>query len=157
MTQVWDMEAKINKSFEEISRKLFQNSFNYCAEFRVFRCGNTQGASLDDFVKTAIGEQAVVGGATESSRQEVIDALRAALNYRGDHGFHPNLDYLASDASKKDFEFVTRSIQEILERSIRVVSIWLKEGHPFYPVFWDFAFVIETDAESILFIASSSD
>jgi hypothetical protein len=43
------------------------------------------------------------------------------------------------------------------DRSVRVVAFRLKEGHPFYPVFWDFAFLIEIDQESILLMASSSD
>jgi transposase len=30
------------------------------------------------------------------------------------------------------------------------VSFWVEDGHPFYSVFWDFAFLIETQKESML-------
>jgi len=125
------VEAEINKAFEDISRKLFRNSLNYCATFKLFSCGETAGKSLEDLVQLNFGDHAVVGGSAISTAQQVVDELSAALNYRGDHGLYPSLDYLESTESK--------------------------EGHPFYPVFWDLAFLIETDQESILLIASSSD
>ncbi len=151
------MEAEINKWFENVSRKLFRNSLNYCADFRLFPCGKTQGITLENLVQTAFGNQAVVGGSNESTKQEVIDELSKALKYRGDHGSHPSLDYLDSLESKKDFDLVISTIKIFLDQSIRVVAFWLKDGHPFYPVFWDFAFLIETDESNILFIGSSSD
>ena len=103
------------------------------------------------------GDHAVVGGSALSTTKQVIDELSAALNYRGYHGSYPSPDYLESNESKEDCKGIISSIQKILDRSVRVVAFRLKEGHPFYPVFWDFAFLIETDQESILLIASSSD
>ena len=38
-----------------------------------------------------------------------------------------------------------------------IERFWLKEGHPAYPVFWDFAFVIAGPHETKVFIGSSSD
>ncbi len=152
-----DLDVEINKSFENISRKLFRNSLNYRADFKLFPCAKTQGNLLEKLVQTTLGDQAVVGGSSDATRQEVIDELRDALQYRGDHGSHPSLDYLDSPESRKDFDLVTCSIEKIIDESVRIVSFWLKDGHPFYPVFWDFAFLVETDKESILFIASSSD
>lgn len=151
------MEAEINKSFENISRELFRNSLNYCAHFKLFPCRNAQSNSLENLLQATFGDQAVLGGSTESTKQEVINELRNALKYRGDPGSHPSLDYLDGPESIKDFDDVISQIQKILDRSKRVVAFWLKDGHPFYPVFWDFAFLIETGEESIFFIASSSD
>jgi hypothetical protein len=151
------MEAEINEAFEDISRKLFRNSLNYCATFKLFPCGKTAGRSLQDLVQMKFGDHAVVGGSAVSTTKQVIDELSAALVYRGDHGSYPSPDYLESNESKEDCKGIISSIQKILDRSVRVVAFRLKEGHPFYPVFWDFAFLIETDQESILLIASSSD
>lgn len=151
------METEVNKIFESISYQLSRSSLNYCASFQIYRCGKPRGDSLADLVQTALGDQAVVGGATVSTSREVVDELRKALTYRGDHGSHPSLDYLDSHESTKDFDLAVESLNQILDRATNVVSFWLKEGHPFYPVFWDFTFLIETEEESILFIASSSD
>jgi hypothetical protein len=38
-----------------------------------------------------------------------------------------------------------------------IERFWRKEGHPAYPVFWDFAFVIAGPTEAEVFIGSSSD
>ena len=148
---------EINKLFARISSKLYQHSLNYCANFKMFPCGAKQNDSLEQLVQTTFGENAVVDSACVVTQQEVIDELRNALAYRGDQGSHPSLDYLGSSESKNDFDLVLANIQSMLDRSSRIVAFCLREGHPFYPVFWDFAFLIQTDDESILFIASSSD
>ena len=38
-----------------------------------------------------------------------------------------------------------------------LAQFWLRDGHPAYPVFWDFAFVIAGSAGGQVFIGSSSD
>ena len=92
------------------------------------------------------------------ANNDVIDELKDALQYRGDYGSHPSLDYLDSTESRIDFDQLICRIQRVLDESFdNIQSFWLKEGHPFYPVFWDFAFLIRTCDESILFIGSSSD
>lgn len=115
------------------------------------------GESLDTVVTAALGNEARVGGAQSATREEIMDALQTALHYKGDDGAHPSLNYLKSSQSKEDFDAVTAEVQDILDHSDLLLSFWLESGHPFYPVFWDFAFLIETAEDSILFIASSSD
>jgi hypothetical protein len=48
-------------------------------------------------------------------------------------------------------------LNDFLRGVCRLTSFWLKEGHPFYPVFWDFAYVIEKDGDAFVFIGASSD
>jgi hypothetical protein len=129
------MEAEINEAYEDVSRKLFRNSLNYCATFKLFPCGKTAGRSLQDLVQMKFGDHAVVGESALSTTQQVIDELSAALVYRGDHGSYPSPDYLESNESMEDCKGIISSIQKILDRSVRVVAFRLKKGHPFYPVF----------------------
>ncbi len=152
-----DMFDEINKSFESISRKLFARSLNYCADFKLLRCQLKAGESLDTVVRSALGDEAQIGGSSSATKEEVIETLNSALRFKGDEGAHPNLDYLESSQSQEDFDSVVSSVHKILADSDLIVSFWLKSGHPFYPVFWDFAFWIEMADDSILFIASSSD
>jgi hypothetical protein len=48
-----------------------------------------------------------------------------------------------------------------LKSKVDVASLlahfWLQEGHPAYPVFWDFAFVVAGPEGGLVFLGSSSD
>lgn len=149
--------GELNESFATISRRLSANSLNYVADFRLCRCHRMAGASLDAVVQVALGEGARVGGSCAATKEEVIETLNSALRHQGDDGSHPGRSYLASPKSEEDFHSVVSGVSEILDQTDSIVSFWLKSGHPFYPVFWDFAFLIEAAEHSILFIASSSD
>jgi hypothetical protein len=150
--------SEINDSLAVISKKLFRTSLNYCVDFKFFVSKETVGKPLETVVRTILGEHAEIGMAQPATKKDVIDELTNALQYRGDHGSHPSLDYLDSNDCRIDFEQITCRIQRVLDDSSDdIQSFWLKEGHPFYPVFWDFAFLIRTCGESILFIGSSSD
>lgn len=152
------MYSEINDSFATIAQKLFDNSLNYCANFRLFISKETAGEPINTVVNAILGDKAAIGKSQAATKKEVIDELKDALRYRGDHGSHPSLDYLDSPESRRDFDKVVSAIQRILEESFdNIQSFRLSAGHPFYPVFWDFAFLIQTCDESILFIASSSD
>ena len=152
------IHSEINDSLAAISKKLFRTSLNYCADFKLFVSKETAGEPLESVVKTILGEHAEIGIAQPTTKNDVIDELKDALQYRGDHGSHPSLDYLDSTESRIDFDQLICRIQRLLDDSFDdIQSFWLKEGHPFYPVFWDFAFLIRTCDESILFIGSSSD
>ncbi|MCA9028635.1 MAG: hypothetical protein KDA86_25740 [Planctomycetaceae bacterium] len=152
-----DLVTKINQSFEQISRRLFARSLNYCADFKLFLCDQMAGESLDAVVHSALGPQARVGGSTFTTKQEVLESLTSALHYDGDYGAHPNLDYVQSANGQHDFDSVVSDVIKLVDQGDLLISFWLKNGHPFYPVYWDFAFLIETSEDSILFIASSSD
>jgi hypothetical protein len=150
--------SEINDSLAAISKKLFRTSLNYCADFRFFVSKETAGEPLERVVRTILGDHAEIGMAQPATKNDVIDELKDVLQYRGDHGSHPSLDYLDSTESRIDFDQLICRIRRVLDESFDdIQSFGLKEGHPFYPVFWDFAFLIRTRGESILFIGSSSD
>jgi hypothetical protein len=48
-------------------------------------------------------------------------------------------------------------LREEFGHSDSIYYLWFAAGHPYYPVFWDFAFLIERQRDSFLFIGSSSD
>lgn len=152
------MYSEINDSLAAISKKLSRTSLNYQADFSFFVSKETADEPLETAVRTILGERAEICMAQPVTKKDVIDELKDALQYRGDYGSHPSLDYIDSTESQIDFDQLIRRIQRMLDDSCDdIQSFRLKEGHPFYPVFWDFAFLIRTCGESILFIGSSSD
>ena len=152
------MYSEINDSLTATSRKLNRTSLNYCANFQFYVSKEAAGEPLEIVVRTLLGERAEIFMAQAATKIDVIDELKDAFRYRGDHGSHPSLDYLDSPESRFDLDQVICRIQRVLDDSFDdIQSFRLKEGHPFYPVFWDFAFLIRTCADSFLFIGSSSD
>lgn len=115
------------------------------------------GEPLEKVVKFCLGNKAIVGGAVASTKEHLMKDFQDGLNFRGDAGAHPSLKYLDSQKCKDHFDSVISEVDSILKQSDLVLSFWLKSGHPFYPVFWDFAYLIELPEDSIIFIASSSD
>lgn len=83
--------------------------------------------------------------------------MRDAFDYQGDDGSHPGRDYLASMTFKQDADFVMAQLEGLVSGASLLTLFWLKEGHPFYPVFWDFAFMIERGDDAFVLIGSSSD
>jgi hypothetical protein len=69
-------------------------------------------------------------------------------------------DFSLTFASPRFDELVTLVLRHLAgkcQQSATIVSFWLKDGHPFYPVFWDFACVKIAPGTAEVFIGSSSD
>ena len=151
------MTTEINTTLDAISRNLFAGSSNYCASFKLLKCGQMAGRSLREILAVALGEGVVIGASSAAEAADVLEALKDALAYPGDAGSHPGQDYLKSERFKRDESLALAQVGAFVESASHIVSFSLKEGHPFYPVFWDFAFSIDKDDDAFVFIGSSSD
>ncbi len=151
------MTAEINKALDAISRKLFAGSLNYAASFKLVTCDGIAGAPLQEILAAALGKGFVIGGASAAGPSEVVEALQEALFWRGDDSSFPDPKYRESEEFKHNAASVLAWVGALVEGAGHILSFWLQEGHPFYPVFWDFAFSIEKGADAFVFIGSSSD
>jgi hypothetical protein len=52
---------------------------------------------------------------------------------------------------------VLSHLEQFAAPSTAIWSFWLKDGHPHYPVQWDFAYVLAGPGGAEVFIGSSSD
>ena len=151
------MTADINSSLEALCTKLGEDSLNYGVRIRLFTSSRMAGRSVSDTVSTALGTAVIVGGTSSTDRAEVVQAIKDGLEYAGDEGSFPNRAFLASDEFQKKKAEVLSFVDGLVADADQLISFWLKKGHPFYPVFWDFAFVIEKGADSFVLVGSSSD
>lgn len=151
------MTADINDRLKMLCEILGRDSLNYVADFRLYSALDMAGGSLADIVTSALGHSVVVGGAEVAASSALIESLKAALEYAGDDGAHPNPAFLSNAEFGDQKREVVALLNGFLSTAGRVVSFWLKEGHPFYPVFWDFAYMVERGADAYVFIGSSSD
>jgi len=151
------MIPDINSTLDALCAKLNEDSLNYCSNIKLYSSPRMAGHSVVDTVNIALGTTVVVGGTNSTDRVAFLASIQEALEYAGDEGSFPNRAFLASEEFQKKKEEVLRFFDEFARDADHLISFWLKERHPFYPVFWDFAFVIEKGADSYVLIGSSSD
>jgi|GEM_PF-1010749 len=145
----------LNKALTKATDKLNSHALNYVADVVIYPISESAGNSIDEIVKSVFGS-AVLGGASESNTSALHEELLSGLSYAGDSGAYANKKYVGSSEHKQDLENIRNKLKPVLANCSGVTSFWLKEGHPFYPVFWDFAFLVE-GANKFIIIGSSSD
>ncbi|MCO6047646.1 hypothetical protein NG895_27390 [Aeoliella sp. ICT_H6.2] len=148
--------SEINQELGRLCSHLNGRSLNYTAQMQLWAAPDMAGEPIDEIIKSAVSKQSKLGGCTVSSTDELIEELTACVNYDGDAGSHPSPGFANS---KQGVEIVASLVQRLRNLALGgdVYSFWLTEGHPFYPVFWDFAFLVEHGPDAYVFIGSSSD
>ncbi len=110
-----------------------------------------------EVVQAALGTGAVVGGAGSVTVAELVDEVQARLRYPGASGAGPAPGVIDSTRFKELLATLTTELRAVCARASSIEQFWLKAGHPAYPVFWDFAFLVRSEAVSHVLIGSSSD
>jgi hypothetical protein len=144
---------------EEVLNELagLLNGLNYVVFLRLYRIPFSPGAGPEQYIAQALGPAAVIGGSSPAMGQEVLAEVEEALRHAGDRAYGPRPSTLRSKKFKELLRSVLSYIEQAVAGSTVIERFWLKEGHPAYPVFWDFAFVIAGRHEAEVFIGSSSD
>lgn len=149
--------SEINEKFKAICWILEKESQNYAVDFRLYPCTGLAGESLTEILAAAFPHPVVIGGSKSATALELLEDFKAGLEYAGDEGAYPNLAFLSTAEFQASVDELLKWFEEFSTGANQIVGFWLKEGHPFYPVFWDFAYVIEKDQDAFVFIGSSSD
>jgi len=114
--------------------------------------------SEEKILQTIMGSNFIVHSLEIASFNDVIAELEAGLRYEGEDGeYYPNNKYFGSNKYKKDLSITIGTIKSLFKDTDRIFSFYIKDGHPFYPVFWNFAFLLKKEAKAYVFIGSSSD
>ncbi|PHS02527.1 MAG: hypothetical protein COA78_20980 [Blastopirellula sp.] len=110
---------------------------------------------LDDALKSLISKNCELSGVVPSSPKEAISEIMDMVLYKGDIGSGP----LELESKKAEItELMNKVFSSIdIENAGMVVEFGFKNGHPAYPVFWDFAYDIHSNGQRWIFIGSSSD
>jgi hypothetical protein len=98
----------------------------------------------------------LVGGSQPSSVEELISDIAAGIGHVGGSGYGPIPERIRSEQFQR---LLRGAIDEckLLCGDSSIELFWLKQGHPAYPVFWDFAFAIRRKQGCDILIGSSSD
>lgn len=154
------MADEINQQLKNICRKLSSGDVcNFQADIKIFQTDKLPGFEEVEIIKNILGGDYVdVGEVERTDLFEALKIVKECLEFTGDEGAHPNKKYVFSDEFKLETNQVLEKINLLFpEDDTEIFSFWLKHGHPFYPVFWDYAFLLRKSENDFVFIGSSSD
>ena len=130
---------------------------NYELWFDLIRVPPIPCGAPEQYVASALGPRAIVGGTAEVSAADMLSEVERCIRWAGDSGAHPDQAAIGSPRLDELVACVGAHLAHVAADSTAVWSFWLKDGHPHYPIFWDFAYVLAGPACAEVFIGSSSD
>ncbi|MCA6059462.1 hypothetical protein HUF18_06695 [Thalassolituus sp. ST750PaO-4] len=140
------------EEFKRIEYLLYGN--NYEVWFNLYGPADP-GAGLIDTLKMLVSKDSEISGVVPSTPKEAMSEIMNMVLYKGDTGSGP----LELESKKIEIsELMSRVFSSIgIEDAEMVVEFGFKNGHPAYPVFWDFAYDIHSKGQRWIFVGSSSD
>lgn len=145
---------EINSTLSELETLLY--GYNYAVFLRNYQLPFISGKTVQNYIVQAL-PNIEIGGTQPISGQEVLVKIEQSLTYLGDKSSGPNLTALGSPRFLELLGIIMVHVQTKVADATTILSFWIKEGHPAYPVFWDFAFIFIGTQYVELFIGSSSD
>ncbi|KQW58443.1 MULTISPECIES: hypothetical protein [unclassified Ensifer] len=141
----------------KIAAILNAGSTNYSVFLKLYEV--QLGSQIDStaIVQMVLGTGAVLGGIEEVQSGSVWPEVMEAVLYVGDSSAGPSSTALKSGQFTSLVELLKAQVDTMVKTSATIEIFWLSNGHPAYPVFWDFAFLFRTDATATIFIGASSD
>jgi hypothetical protein len=133
------------------------DGYNYTVSYHLYRVPFAPCRSAEWYVTEALGPSAVVSGVVPVTGTEIVEVVGQSLRYVGDEGSGPKPSVLKSQRFNEMVSAVLRELNLAITGASLLAEFGLSEGHPAYPVFWDFAFVIAGPLGGLVFIGSSSD
>lgn len=131
--------------------------YNYAVFLRAYQAPFTKDHSAERYITQVLDSHAVIGGVVPTSGPEILEEVERSLRYAGDEGSGPKSSALASPRFESLLAGVLSELDQAMADAEVLAQFWLRDGHPAYPEFWDFAFVIAGPPRALVFIGSSSD
>lgn len=127
---------------------------NYAVSLRLYGPWNSE-RGLIETLKKLISEDCELSGVLRTSSDEAKTVITNCLLYKGDEGSKP----LELDSNKEEIIKLLNNMLSMIgfENAEMVVEFGFRQGHPAYPVFWDFAYDIHVKDKRWIFIGCSSD
>jgi len=140
------------EEFKRIEHLLY--GINYKVWFNLYGPTDPE-MGLSDALKKLVSKDCEISGVVPSTPNEAISEIMDMVLYKGDTGSGP----LELESKKVEIsELMGKVFSSIgIEDAEMVVEFGFKNGHPSYPVFWDFAYDIHSKGQRWIFIGSSSD
>ncbi len=113
------------------------------------------GFSIEQAIQEHVSKHAIITNIQSSTPNDAKSEILEALCYPGDSGSGPiNLREKQKEIIELADVLFSRSN---MHEASTIFSFSFAEGHPAYPVFWEFSYDIRSKGERWIFLGSSSD
>jgi hypothetical protein len=131
--------------------------YNYTVFLRTYAVTHPADVDTVTIITSALGSGVVIGNIVSETRDELLAEVESSITHAGDDAYGPKPERLASPELAELLRQVRSQVTSLCDSTSGLFTFWLKDGHPAYPVYWDFAFLFRGTSESTVFIGSSSD
>jgi hypothetical protein len=147
-----------NETLKTIVDCLNRAGWNYTVSMQSYHTLRGEDASSSDLVRAALNNRrATIDEVQPATEAEVISEVCRSLTYAGDRSAGPDPSALQGREFIDALAGLTSEIIATAQDSNTIERFKIPEGHPFYPVFWDFAFLFTNATQATALIGSSSD
>ncbi|ABD82201.1 hypothetical protein [Saccharophagus degradans] len=153
MNEILELEVYL----DEILFKINGLALNYVADIKLFLVKDISLNNGGDIVRSAVDSSVKVGQIYESNNKEVLDAIKRALTYEGTESSHPNMEFVGTEHHKYLMGLLLEKMGVCLRKASNVQSFTFQRGHPFYPIYWDFSYILKFRDSIYVLVGSSSD
>ena len=111
--------------------------------------------SLIDAMRMDVSNDCDISDRASSSPSKAAAEILGMLYFEGDDAAGP----IELESKKPEILELLKSVFSLieLEAAYIVTEFSIRNGHPAYPVYWDFAYDIHSNGKRWIFIGSSSD
>ncbi len=148
---------EINNLLKLLCRDLGRSSMNYAITAKLLEGSEKFDLDEIDLITNILGYKTEVIEIEKSSLIELVKTVKECFEFEGDEGSYPNKKFIKSVQFKTTLDDVLKKIVTLFD-AFSIFKFELNhETHPFYPVYWDFAFFVRNQKKCYLLIGSSSD
>ncbi len=136
---------------------LESDGIDYTVFLKWYCCAADNAATVDDVMRQLLGPGTVAEQIQDCSLAQVQDEMADCLGFAGDEGDGPGPVTLGTHEYARLLDEIRVDVAEVGGWSQEIKSLRISEGHPAYPVFWDFAYLFLGKEEHRLIVGSVSD
>ena len=154
------IEQEIKSIFDSICWKLNRGAVcNYQASLGLFHASaeDTRNLSEGALVLAILGSDTVANFFRSCTIEEMLLEISECIGWKGDDTSFPNRKYHMKEAYLQDIAKAFSAIRSLLNSGSEISTFVIEKGHPFYPVYWEFAYLIRAAHASYVLVGSCSD
>lgn len=130
---------------------------NYTVFLSAFTTPSQAAEPFEQTIRRAVGPQSVAADLQPISVAELVNEIDVSLRYAGDSGAGPEPRAVQSAEFEALLAGLLAQVRHEAMSGTALQRFRFRDGHPAYPVFWDFAFLMAGPKKSVVLVGSSSD